>query len=186
MLVTADGLKPSSAVPATERISWKMRWFRKDVFFRRRKAKIWKGNMHSGIPRCVYSSLSPALLVPTEFLLSDHTPYSLELPSFILSSHKIDPHQFPCYFAFCTCLTGLARCYLLPHVSMLSSSLTGSIYPTLWPLLSAAALSGSHHRSTPRSHSLESGCVILSYRQVSTGSIHSRMETLGSDQDTCF
>lgn len=74
MLVTADGLKPSSAVPATERINWKTRWFRKDVFFRRRKAKIWKGNMHSGIPRCVYSSLFPALLVPTEFLLSDHTP----------------------------------------------------------------------------------------------------------------
>lgn len=122
MLVTADGLKPSSAVPATERINWKMRWFRKDVFFRRRKAKIWKDNMHSGIPRCVYSSLSPVLLVPTDFLLSDHNPYSLELLSFILRSHKIDPHQFPCHFAFCTCLTGITdvtSCLVSPCFSHL-------------------------------------------------------------------
>jgi hypothetical protein len=47
MLVTADGLKPSSAVPAMERMSWKMRWFRREVFFLRRNAIIWKGGTKS-------------------------------------------------------------------------------------------------------------------------------------------
>lgn len=93
MLVTADGLKPSSAVPATERINWKMRWFRKDVFFRRRKAKIWKGDMHSGI-------LSPVLLVPTGPLLSDHNPCSQTTslafrPHSLLSDHTPYPQTTP-------------------------------------------------------------------------------------------
>lgn len=103
MLVTADGRKPSSAVPATERINWKMRWFRKGVFFHRRKAKIWKGDMHSGIPSCVSSPLStstasfysapyPRSLRPHPFsqttpLLSDHTPCSQTTPLTLWSCH---------------------------------------------------------------------------------------------------
>lgn len=101
-------------------------------------------------------------------LLSDHTPYSLELPSFMGVLRKYI--QFPCPSAFYACLTGFTRWYvsqdLPPHVSMLSSSLTGSLYSSPWPLLSAAALSGSHHRSPPGSHSLKSGCVILSCHKV--------------------
>lgn len=42
-LVIADDPKPSSAVPAMERISWKMRWFRRVVFFLSRNAIIWNG-----------------------------------------------------------------------------------------------------------------------------------------------
>lgn len=43
-----------------DRISWKMRWFRKEVFFLRRNAIIWKGQNTKRFPHeCVVMALSP-------------------------------------------------------------------------------------------------------------------------------